>query len=89
MQRMHPSFGLHRSRRRHESLTRNLSAEHSLLLRRRADAPKDVDLDGFEIEEGEECFHRSLSHVINLPHRERFVSESCRTERLSAGRVRA
>src|ERR1700739_1944977 len=50
MQRMHPAL-FDRSARCHEGLGSNLAAKRSLALLFGIDAPIDVDLDGFEVEE--------------------------------------
>jgi hypothetical protein len=56
----------HGSPGRHQRLTGDLTAEHSLALLFGADAAEDVDLDGLQVEEGDEGIEGG-GHPVILP----------------------
>jgi hypothetical protein len=51
---MHPGFGFNRAGRSNERLPGYLATEDSLALSRRTPAAENIDLNRFEIKEGEE-----------------------------------
>jgi hypothetical protein len=57
---------VHGTGSRHQRLAGYLSAEDSLAVLLRRSAAKDVDLDDFEVEEGDEVVE-GLSHVSIMP----------------------